>query len=58
MTMNKIILSTCALMVTALTAQQTFAHGGATGVIKERMNLMEDMKDSVKAVSAIFRKRI
>ncbi|WP_372599309.1 cytochrome c [Amphritea sp.] len=53
--MKKIILSTCLVAVTALTAQQVVAHGNATGVVKERMDLMEDMKDSVKAVSAIFK---
>ena len=53
--MKKIILSACLMAVTALTAQLVAAHGGATGIVKERMDLMEEMKDSVKAVAAIFK---
>ncbi|WP_299202120.1 cytochrome c [uncultured Amphritea sp.] len=53
--MKKIILSTCLVAVTTLTTQQVIAHGGATGVIKERMDLMEGMKDVVKEVSAIYK---
>lgn len=31
------------------------AHGGASGVVKERMELMKEMKQSVKTLSAMFR---
>lgn len=31
------------------------AHGGATGVVKERMDAMEAMKDSMKTVSDMFK---
>ncbi|BBB24938.1 c-type cytochrome [Amphritea japonica] len=53
--MKKVLISTCLVALTVMTTQQVIAHGGATGVVKERMDLMEDMKDSVKAVSAIFK---
>lgn len=35
--------------------QPVFAHGGATGVVKERMDLMENLKDAMKALKPIFR---
>ncbi|WP_415887422.1 c-type cytochrome [Neptuniibacter sp. QD37_6] len=31
------------------------AHGGATGIVKERMDAMGDMKDSMKEVSDMFK---
>lgn len=31
------------------------AHGGATGIVKERMDAMSDMKDSMKSVSNMFK---
>lgn len=40
------------LTVTSIAA---IAHGGATGVIKERMDAMVDMKDSMKTVSDMFK---
>lgn len=42
-------------LLALLPAQQLSAHGGATGIVKERMDLMVDMKDEVKKVSAIFK---
>ncbi len=53
--MKKVLISTCLVALTVMTTQQVVAHGGATGVVKERMDLMEEMKDSVKAVSSIFK---
>ncbi|MEZ5877565.1 MAG: cytochrome c [Tepidamorphaceae bacterium] len=32
-----------------------FAHGGATGIVKERMDAMGDMGDVVKRLSAMMR---
>lgn len=32
-----------------------FAHGGAKGVVKERMDLMKDMADSMKVMGAMFK---
>ena len=34
---------------------QVTAHGGATGVVKERMDQMSDMKKSIKIMAAMFR---
>lgn len=53
--MKKVLISTCLITMAVMTSQQVVAHGGATGVVKERMDLMEDMKDVVKEVSAIFK---
>lgn len=39
----------------AVSASGVLAHGGATGVVKERMELMESMGDAVKALAAMFR---
>lgn len=33
-----------------------FAHGGATGIVKERMDAMAAMGEAVKTVSAMFKK--
>lgn len=32
-----------------------WAHGGATGVVKERMDLMGNMKEAMKTLSAIYK---
>lgn len=53
--MKKIAITICLMAVTPVVSQQVIAHGGATGIVKERMDLMVDMKDAVKAVSAIFK---
>ena len=34
------------------------AHGGATGIVKERMDAMGDMKDSMKEVSDMFKGKV
>lgn len=34
------------------------AHGGATGIVKERMDAMEDMKGAMKTVSDMFKGKI
>lgn len=34
------------------------AHGGATGIVKERMDAMEDMKGAMKTVSDMFKDKI
>lgn len=43
-----------ALAVTG-TAAAAFAHGNATGIVKERMEAMEAMGDAVKAVTPMMR---
>nr|WP_274609897.1 cytochrome c [Rhodobium orientis] len=32
-----------------------FAHGGASGIVKQRMDAMKEMGDAVKATSAMFK---
>ncbi|WP_286240818.1 c-type cytochrome [Neptuniibacter halophilus] len=49
-TLNCVLLS-----VLALNTPNLHAHGGATGVVKQRMDLMEDMKDAMKSVAAMFK---
>lgn len=39
----------------AVTSAVVLAHGGATGIVKERMDAMGDMKDSMKIVSNMFK---
>lgn len=46
------ILATLLATSTALAA---FAHGGATGIVKERMDAMADMGKAVKAVTPMMR---
>lgn len=36
-------------------ATSVMAHGGATGVVKERMDLMKEMKTSMKELSSMFK---
>jgi cytochrome c556 len=45
------------LIAFSLAASSTvvMAHGGATGIVKERMDAMGDMKDSMKEVSDMFK---
>lgn len=38
----------------SLTSGLVMAHGNASGVVKERMELMEEMKESMKSMSDIF----
>lgn len=44
-----------AAALVAATAVTAWAHGGATGVVKERMELMEKMGDDMKALTAMMR---
>ena len=43
------------VLVAAALPSLVNAHGGATGIVKERMDLMKDMKDSMKTLSAMFK---
>lgn len=38
-----------------ISAPLVLAHGGAKGIVKERMDLMDDMKGAVKTLSAIYK---
>ncbi|PHP68487.1 cytochrome C [Zhengella mangrovi] len=49
---NKIILAAVALSLGGAAA--AFAHGGATGIVKERMEAMESMGDTMKALKPMM----
>lgn len=56
MSFRKIIaLSICATVLAATSISWTHAHTGATGVVKERMDLMKDMGDAMKVMGAMFK---
>ncbi|MEM5469954.1 MAG: c-type cytochrome [Paracoccaceae bacterium] len=44
-----------ATLLATSTALAAFAHGGATGIVKERMDAMADMGKAVKAVTPMMR---
>jgi len=57
--MNKKILTLLiSTLMLAGAPQVAFAHGGATGIVKERMDAMEDMKGAMKTVSDMFKGKI
>jgi cytochrome c556 len=41
--------------IAVATGGLAFAHGAATGIVKERMDAMTEMKDAVKTLTAIMR---
>ena len=54
--MIKRILYVASITLIALTpVANVLAHGGATGVVKERMELMKEMKESMKDLSSMFK---
>lgn len=46
----------CASAASIAVAPLAVAHKGATGIVKERMTLMENIGDAMKVLSAIFKK--
>lgn len=52
------LASSTALMLMLLVSPQTMAHGGATGIVKERMDQMVDMKRAMKKLAAIYKGRV
>lgn len=46
---------TCLLIGSTLTASLVYAHSEATGIVKERMDAMEDMADKSKVVADMFK---
>ena len=50
----KIIISVSCFMVLSISAL-VLAHGGATGVVKERMDLMENLKGAMKTLKPMMR---
>lgn len=53
--MNKILTAVVLVFITSVSSQLAMAHGGATGIVKERMDLMDNMKDAIKQLKAIFK---
>lgn len=50
-------IATCLFVVGALTASIVYAHSGAMGIVKERMDAMKDMSDKSKVVADMFKGR-
>ncbi|MDI3323779.1 cytochrome c [Pontibacterium granulatum] len=48
-------LTVLVLSSAVIAAPMVQAHGGAKGVVKERMDLMDDMKGAIKTLSAIYK---
>ena len=44
-------LTTCCALITAT----AFSHGGATGIVKERMDAMSNMADATKLVADMYK---
>lgn len=52
---SRVIVSAATAITIALAAAGAFGHGGATGVIKERMELMESIGKAMKSLTAMMR---
>jgi len=48
------ILGTAIALSVSLSSGVVMAHGGASGIVMERMDLMKEMKTSMKSMSAMF----
>ena len=48
-------LAIVAVAPITLASFETSGHGGATGIVKERMDLMESMGDALKALAAMMK---
>ena len=55
---NKAIIAACYGLTLGLLTTNLLAHGGATGIVKERMELMKDMKTSMKSLTEIFKGQV
>ncbi|WP_372830639.1 cytochrome c [Pontibacterium sp.] len=53
--LRKAMLSVVVSTVIVVSTPLVFAHGGAKGVVKERMDLMDNMKGAMKTLSAIYK---
>ncbi|WP_428669525.1 c-type cytochrome [Roseibium sp.] len=51
---NTVIFAGCAIVISGLSTF-ALAHGGATGIVKERMESMETMGEVVKSLAAMMR---
>lgn len=46
------------VLLLALTMESALAHGGATGIVKERMDAMVTMSDAMKELTAMMRGKV
>lgn len=53
----RVIAAAAVASCLVLSPVQVSAHGGAKGVVKQRMDQMEEMKDEVKSISAMLKGR-
>ena len=53
--LNKSLLATLIVTTSIVSSPLLLAHGEATGIVKERMDLMDDMKAEMKKLSSIFK---
>lgn len=53
--LNKNFLATLIVTTSIVSSPLLLAHGEATGIVKERMDLMDDMKAEMKKLSSIFK---
>ena len=51
---NTVLAVVMSVLVT-IAAPVALGHGGASGVVKQRMDLMDGMKDAMKSLKAIFK---
>lgn len=55
---EKLLLGAVVASVLVVASQSVFAHGGATGVVKERMDGMGVMKDAMKVLTPMMRGQV
>ncbi|MES0827020.1 c-type cytochrome [Ruegeria sp. SCP11] len=55
---EKLLLGAVVASVLVVASQSVFAHGGATGVVKERMDGMGVMKEAMKVLTPIMRGQV
>ncbi|WP_170575212.1 c-type cytochrome [Ruegeria atlantica] len=55
---EKLLLGAVAASVLAVASHSVFAHGGATGVVKERMDGMGVMKEAMKVLTPMMRGQV
>lgn len=53
--LRKTLFSVVICTMVVVSSQTVLAHGGATGVVKERMDLMDNQKDAMKSLSSIYK---
>lgn len=51
------LISLLLLVLLALMSAQALAHKGATGVVKERMDMMDDIGDNMKGMKAMVQRK-